>query len=86
MELIGVLIELALQQASDLCVIDWFPGEDDAPESYIAEVEISQNFHPARDGFPAINDFIVILNNYVFCLIDAVHLECWHASKIEQYV
>lgn len=84
MELIAKLIELALVEACEIGIIDWLPG-DGEPESFIAECEISQNFHPAQHGFPIINDYFVIICG-VFCIIDARHLEAWHSSRVHDSV
>ena len=78
MELIAQLIELALWECADLCVIDWHP-EDGVPEGFQAECEIECNkYFPPWSG----GDYFVMLLG-VFCIIDAEHLECWHSSKIE---
>ncbi len=84
MELIAKLIELALVEAYDKDIIDWLPG-DGEPETFEAECEISQNFHPAQNGFPPITDYFVILCG-VFCIIDAHHLETWHSSRVHDEV
>lgn len=84
MDIITRLITIALIECYDRCTIDWHP-DDSIPDSFQGECEIEQNFHPARDGFPPINDFIVFLLG-VFCIIDAGDMECWHSSKLESEV
>ncbi len=78
-ELIGKLIEIVLAACQDVGVIDWTP-EDGAPESFYAECEIEFNqYIPPWTG----GDWFITLLG-VFCIIDFEHhLECWHASKIE---
>ena len=88
METIATLIRLALVECYDKGIIDWLPG-DGEPETFIAECEISQNFHPAQRGFPSINDFYVILCG-VFCVVDIIDngapLVVWHSSRVHDEV
>jgi hypothetical protein len=81
MHIIGKLIELTLVACCDEGVIDWYPG-DGEPETFEAEADISYSALPMPYGTHYDANFYVILCG-VFCIIDAEHMEVWHASKLE---
>lgn len=81
--IIGKLIAVALEQLYDCCVVEWFLGDDDAPESLMTEAEIGYNTGVWDVAWARHNpgDYYVIICD-VFCLVDARTMECWHSSRL----
>jgi hypothetical protein len=81
MQLIATLIELALVECFEKDIIDWYPTDPDAPETFIAECEIDENAYIRAGEPPYGGDYCVSMCGLV-CLIDATYLDgVWHSEQ-----
>lgn len=79
MALIARLICIALEEASEHCLLTWHP-DDHAPESFEAVCEIEYQPEIWSAG-----RYLVWFNDVLFCMVDAASMQCWACSDLREY-